>query len=110
MNNNIDFTFYSGNDTYEAMTSSSEIMPLLVADNYDDVLQNGSSPAYLHHLSSNRKSLIDWYPFDENASLLEIGAESGILTSVFCQNSNPSLQQIQTNAIAKLMLYVIKSR
>ena len=44
MNNNIDFTFYSGNDTYEAMTSSSEIMPLLVADNYDDVLQNGSSP------------------------------------------------------------------
>lgn len=85
MNNNIDFTFYSGNDTYEAMTSSSEIMPLLVADNYDDVLQNGSSPAYLHHLSSNRKSLIDWYPFDENASLLEIGAESGILTSVFCQ-------------------------
>ena len=85
MNNNIDFTFYSGNDTYEAMTSSSEVMPLLVTDNYDDVLQNGSSPAYLHHLSSNRKSLIDWYPFDENASLLEIGAESGILTSVFCQ-------------------------
>lgn len=44
MNNNIDFTFYSGNDTYEAMTSSSEIMPLLVADNYDDVLQ------MVHHL------------------------------------------------------------
>ena len=84
MNNNIDFTFYSGNDTYEAMTSSSEIMPLLVADNYDDVLQNGSSPAYLHHLSSNRKSLIDWYPFDENASLLEIGAESGVSLQPVC--------------------------
>lgn len=84
MNNNIDLTFYNGNDTFEAISSSAEIMPFLQNTDYDDVLQNGSSPAYIHHLSPIRQNIIDWYPFNSTATLLEVGAQSGILTSIFC--------------------------
>lgn len=37
-----------------------------------------------HHLSSVRHNLLKWYPFDSNASLLEIGAEFGAMTGLFC--------------------------
>lgn len=84
MNNNINLTFYNGTDDFEATSSTAEIMPLLSNTNCDDILQNGSSPAYIHHLSPLRQNVIDWYPFESNASLLEIGAQTGILTSVFC--------------------------
>ena len=87
MNKNINFKFYNGNDSHDAISSVSEITPFLANSNYDDILQNGSSPAYIHHLSPIRQNIIDWYPFNKDASLLEIGAQSGILTSVFCDKT-----------------------
>ena len=34
----------------------------------------------LYHLSAIRENILEWYPFDPGASLLEIGAECGALT------------------------------
>lgn len=39
----------------------------------------------LYHLSDIRENLLEWYPFDPEASLLEIGAECGALTGLFCR-------------------------
>ena len=39
----------------------------------------------LYHLSNIRENLLEWYPFDPQASLLEIGAECGALTGLFCR-------------------------
>ena len=38
----------------------------------------------LYHLSRKRENLLDWYDFDPEASLLEIGAGCGALTGMFC--------------------------
>ena len=37
-----------------------------------------------YHLSSMRTSVLNWYEFQEGASLLEIGGEFGALTGLFC--------------------------
>lgn len=39
----------------------------------------------LYQLSDIRENLLEWYPFDPQASLLEIGAECGALTGLFCK-------------------------
>ncbi len=39
----------------------------------------------LFHLSNIRENLLEWYEFDPKASLLEIGAECGALTGLFCR-------------------------
>lgn len=38
----------------------------------------------LYHLSAIRENILEWYPFAPDASLLEIGAECGALTGMFC--------------------------
>ena len=46
-----------------------------------------SQPSYeeLYHLSKIRQNLLDWYEFDGDAKLLEIGAECGALTGMFAK-------------------------
>jgi len=46
-----------------------------------------SQPSYeeLYHLSKIRQNLLDWYEFDGDAKLLEIGAECGALTGLFAK-------------------------
>ena len=59
-----------------------------------DLLQKGERQAclmeestwpVLYHLSDIRENLLEWYPFQPEASLLEIGAECGALTALFCR-------------------------
>ena len=40
---------------------------------------------YLYALSSQRESLVDWYPFRPEASLLEVGSDYGALTGVYAR-------------------------
>lgn len=42
----------------------------------------------LYHLSKIRENILEWYPFDADASLLEIGAGCGALTGLFCRKVN----------------------
>ena len=44
-----------------------------------------SRDAYLC-LNQNRKNILQWYPWDKNASLLEIGAGYGELTDYLCEH------------------------
>jgi len=38
-----------------------------------------------YHLSPARHNLLKWFPFNPNGTLLEIGAECGVLTGLFCR-------------------------
>ena len=51
----------------------------------DDVIRNDLRWPVLYHLSKKRENLLDWYDFNPEASLLEIGAGCGALTSMFCR-------------------------
>lgn len=39
----------------------------------------------LYHLSPIRENILEWYPFEPDATLLEIGAGCGALTGLFCR-------------------------
>lgn len=40
---------------------------------------------YLYNLSNIRKNILEWYDFQTDAKLLELGAECGALTELFCE-------------------------
>lgn len=59
---------------------------------------------YLYHLSNIRENILDWYDFGADASLLEIGAECGALTGLFCRKVRrvvavePSKECVEVNS------------
>jgi len=50
----------------------------------DKVLANDSRWPILYHLSPIRQNIINWYPFKENSTLLEIGGGCGAITGALC--------------------------
>lgn len=54
-------------------------------ENVENCLLKEHSWEILYHLSPIRENILEWYPFDPNAELLEIGAECGALTGLFCR-------------------------
>jgi SAM-dependent methyltransferase len=54
-------------------------------EDLDDVIKKDPRWPVLYHLSQKRENLLDWYDFDPEASLLEIGAGCGALTGMFCR-------------------------
>ncbi|MBQ9518538.1 MAG: SAM-dependent methyltransferase, partial [Firmicutes bacterium] len=41
--------------------------------------------AAVYHFSPQRENILNWYPFDQNGSCLEIGAGCGAITGMLCQ-------------------------
>jgi 16S rRNA A1518/A1519 N6-dimethyltransferase RsmA/KsgA/DIM1 with predicted DNA glycosylase/AP lyase activity len=54
-------------------------------DDLEEFLTHENKYEYLYNLSSIRRNILDWFDFDEDARLLEIGAECGALTGLFCE-------------------------
>ncbi len=42
----------------------------------------------LYHLSPIRQNLLEWYPIEYGASILEVGADGGALTALLCEKSD----------------------
>ncbi len=51
----------------------------------EQYLMGENSWPVLCHLSAIRENILDWYAFEPQASLLEIGSECGALTGLFCR-------------------------
>lgn len=53
-------------------------------DDLEEFLTHEEKYEYLYHLSRIRQNVIEWYDFRPDARLLELGAECGALTGLFC--------------------------
>lgn len=64
---------------------SPEIRNLLIKYNGDTkkLLQENPNLDYLYALSDIRENILEWYAFDEEASLLQIGSDYGALTGLY---------------------------
>lgn len=51
---------------------------------FEKVLNSDDRLEVFFHLSRMRESILNWYPFEPNASLLEYGGNMGALTGLFC--------------------------
>lgn len=54
---------------------------------YSEVLQFDTREEVKFHLGSERQSGISWYPFKENATILEVGGEFGAITGALCDRA-----------------------
>ncbi|KAA8997968.1 methyltransferase domain-containing protein [Paenibacillus spiritus] len=55
------------------------------AGRFDEVLRQDSRWEVFYHLSDMRTSILNWYKFDAEAEVLEIGGEFGALSGMLCE-------------------------
>lgn len=82
----LDMTAYNGNDVYSDGDIENDILEYCKNGCIKKALQDDIRWPVFYHLSPIRKNLLNWFPFEKNASVLEIGMGCGALTGVLCDN------------------------
>ena len=54
----------------------------------DELEPENCNYAILYHLSRQRENILNWYPFQKDADLLEIGAGCGAISGMLCERVN----------------------
>lgn len=72
----------------------------------EKILSNNPSWPMRYHLSPTRKNLLDWYDFNPEKSILEIGAGCGAITEVFCNK----LKKVVSVELSELRSKIIANR
>lgn len=82
--------FYKGSDLYSDGNIEKEILDYTekyAESEFDKIFENDIRWPVFYHLTEIRKNILNWYPMKENASVLEIGAGMGAVTSVLCEKA-----------------------
>lgn len=64
-----------------------EIIKDYRTDQYDDVIRDKEQWPFFYHLSSLRRGLVNWYPFEPDWRVLEIGGGFGALTGCLADHT-----------------------
>lgn len=80
----LDLTKYEGQDIYSDGDVEDDLFHLVRSEKpVEEILACDDRWAIFYHLTPMRRNLLEWYPFDRNSSLLEIGSGCGGMTGVF---------------------------
>ena len=79
----LDYSFYTGEDRYTDGEIEDDILSAFRENRSEEMLKSGRQWPILYHISDIRENLLEWYPFREDADLLEVGAGCGALTGLF---------------------------
>lgn len=86
MKDSLDLTYYPGQDYYGDGEIEDRLLALAESGrDVEEILRENNEWAILYHLSDIRENLLDWYEFNPEATLLEIGAGCGAVTGLFCR-------------------------
>lgn len=84
----LNYDFCSAEDSCAGNDIYNRLLDIVKSDkDIEGILLEETDGELLYHLSDIRKNLLSWYPFDKHASILEIGAECGALTGLFCERT-----------------------
>lgn len=76
----------------EELTLQEEEIIKIIQENkpeeYYKIMHNDARLDIVLALSKNRQNILDWYPFNENSTILEIGAGFGEITEVLCKKAS----------------------
>ncbi len=88
----LNLEFYKNDIKYNKLDKEDEIINdyilKLKEEDYESVFETDNNIGTLSALSDIRKNIISWYPFEENATILEIGAGLGEITGELCKKSS----------------------
>lgn len=94
----INLDFYTGTDHYSDGDIEDELLKIVKEnDDFSEILANDNRWPILYHLSPIRQNIINWYPFKENTSCLEIGGGCGAITGALCN----SLKEVKVVELSK---------
>ena len=94
----LNLEYYTGTDFYSDGDIEDELLKIVkFHTNYEEILANDSRWPILYHLSPIRQNIINWYPFKEHASCLEIGGGCGAITGALCD----SLKEVKVVELSK---------
>lgn len=81
----LNLDFYRGEDNYSDGVIEDDILEMVKNGEIDDekIIKSCSYPI-IYHLSYLRENILNWYQFDSEASILEIGAGCGAITGLLC--------------------------
>lgn len=81
--------YYNGSDLYSDGDVENTILEIVKNNNdFTDILHATDDWAILYHLTPIRKNLLDWFDFEKNQTLLEIGGGCGAFSGMFAQKLN----------------------
>lgn len=81
----IHLDYYSGQDLYCDGAVEKDILEICKGHRIEEALLERQEWPVLYHLSKARENLLEWYSFQQDGSLLEIGSGCGALTGLFCR-------------------------
>jgi 2-polyprenyl-3-methyl-5-hydroxy-6-metoxy-1,4-benzoquinol methylase len=79
----LDYTFYNGADSDDDKASEEELLSICRGKKIGEALAENTKWQVIYNLSPIRENILEWYPFESDASLLEIGSGCGALTGLF---------------------------
>lgn len=83
----LDYTYYNGNDLYTDGNIEDDLLNIVKEGREREALNSSNLWPVLYHLSDIRENVLEWYPFCENAEVLEIGSGCGALTGLLSKKS-----------------------
>lgn len=103
----LNLEFYKGDDLYSDGSVEDDILEVTEkTDNFAEALSTDNRWAVLYHLTPKRRNLLEWYDFNKDAELLEIGAGCGAVTPLFCEK----VKHVTTVELSKRRASIIASR
>ncbi len=83
----LNLKWYRNEDKYSDGDVENDILKYIAqneSEDYGKVIEDHFSWPVFYHLTHIRKNLLNWYPFKEGASVLEIGSGCGAITRLLC--------------------------
>lgn len=103
----INLKYYKGSDSYSDGDIENEILEIVKSHtDFTDVLKHTTEWAILYHLTPIRRNLLEWYLFDPNKTLLEIGGGCGAFSGMFAQ----MLKEVKVVELSKRRAEIIYHR
>ena len=107
-NPKLNLNWYKNEDFYSEGDVEDDIIRLIAEyppEDYSDAIYKNFNWSTYYHLTHLRKNILNWYPFDKDASVLEIGCGMGAITGVLCDHCKEvtSVELSKRRAIATLL-------
>ena len=102
----INYDYYTGTDEYCDGSTEDDVISYLKEygeKGFDKIFEKDIRWPVYYHITTIRKNILKWYPFKENAEVLEVGAGMGAITNVICEKAghvtSVDLSKQRTSAI-----------
>lgn len=86
----LNMNYYVGKDLYSDGEIEEKLLKIVQEfpeNEYEQIIRHEQSWPVLYHLSKQRENILEWYPFNSGASVLEIGAGCGAVTGTLIRNA-----------------------